>query len=226
MQPMHQIVVSHRFEEKSKITDSNGFLVTVKKCIDCNKKQRGFKLDANSKEKAKESEMLEEELMELAKKVQENFRAATEWRNQYIRLMLTDTKYSTLEEFIDVGNKRFEYQLDFEDIPLYMLKELAGIQTKNIQRKKVLLFLQGMVCNRCDRPMPTENEFTIDHIDGDRSNGSPKNLQLLCHACHVKKHANGNEVTCLDISPFSHKGEPCVHNLSCVEIDEIMKDYR
>ena len=226
MQLMHQITVHHRFQEKSRSANSDGFFVIVKKCLDCNKEQETLDLDSKIRKTTDEPEMPEDEFIEFSKKMQENFRAMTEWRNQYIRLMLADTEYSTLENFIDRGNKRFEYQLEFENIPLYILKKLAGIQTKNIQRKKMLLFLQGMVCNRCVTVMPTENELTIDHIDGNRSNGSPKNLQLLCRTCHVEKHANGNEVTSLDVSPFNYKGEPCVHQLSCVEIDEIMREYR
>ena len=226
MRPMHQITVHHRYQEISRSANPDGFYVIVRKCLDCDKEQETLDLDSRITKKTEESAVPDEELMEFTSRMQESFRAATEWRNQYIHLMLADTDFSTLEDFIDTGNRRFEYQLDFENIPLYILKELARIQTKNIQRKKMLLFLQGMVCNRCDCPMPTENELTVDHIDGNRTNGSPKNLQLLCRTCHDNKHVNGNDVTCLDISPFSYNGEPCVHNLSCVEIDEIMRDYR
>ena len=145
MQPMHQIEVHHRFQEKSRSVDPDGFLVMVKKCLDCNKEQETLDLDSQIRKTTDEPEMPGEEFIEFAKEMQENFRAITEWRKQYIRLMLADTEYSTLEDFIDTGNKRFEYQLDFGNVPLYKLKELAGIQTRNIQRKKMLLFLQGMV---------------------------------------------------------------------------------
>ncbi|MCY3897430.1 MAG: HNH endonuclease signature motif containing protein [Caldilineaceae bacterium] len=226
MKPVHEIRLRHKFQEKSRSVQPDGSLIIVNKCLDCNEEQEILDLDEMIRNTTDEPETSGEEFVDHYKEIEDGFRRMSEWREQYIRLMLAGSKFNTIEDFIDTSNKRFENQFEFGDAPLYQLRKLAGIQTKNIQRKKMLLFLQGMVCNRCDSPMPTEKELEVDHIDGNRSNGSPKNLQLLCRPCHKKKHLNGNDVTSRDVSPFNYDGEPCVHPLSCVEIDRIMREYR
>ena len=48
-------------------------------------------------------------------------------------------------------------------------------------------------CQRCDfRPVHT-SQLDVDHIDGDRWNNDPSNLQTLCANCHrLKTHLSGD----------------------------------
>jgi hypothetical protein len=49
---------------------------------------------------------------------------------------------------------------------------------------KAVKATKAKVCELCGK---TEGRLEMDHIDGDRSNNEPENLQLLCVSCHKKK---------------------------------------
>lgn len=58
----------------------------------------------------------------------------------------------------------------------------------------VVLARDGYRCVRCgitkDEHMEKYGrDISVDHIDGDRSNNQPSNLQTLCLRCHGKKDA-------------------------------------
>jgi 5-methylcytosine-specific restriction endonuclease McrA len=42
-------------------------------------------------------------------------------------------------------------------------------------------------CNICKVKMVNPKDLDVDHIDGNRSNNDPSNLQTLCKPCHNKK---------------------------------------
>jgi len=44
-------------------------------------------------------------------------------------------------------------------------------------------------CEKCG----SKKKLQIDHIDGNRSNNDPSNLNTLCHPCHIDKTTEYNE---------------------------------
>ena len=130
--------------------------------------------------------------------------------------LLADGNYSTFHEMVEHFGNRCQGIVDAGETPYYQLQAWVD-RPKRTQAKLLLMFKQGLVCNRCDRIMPSENRLTVDHIIPDRSRSQFTNLQLLCKKCHDEK--GGNEPDKRDISPFSHEGEPCVHRITCTEVD-------
>lgn len=45
----------------------------------------------------------------------------------------------------------------------------------------------GTVCQRCGFIAEDICQLDVDHIDGDRTNNAPENLQILCANCHRLK---------------------------------------
>jgi len=48
-------------------------------------------------------------------------------------------------------------------------------------------------CSRCNFIPEDTIQLDVDHIDGDRSNNSPENLQTLCANCHRLKTKINND---------------------------------
>lgn len=47
---------------------------------------------------------------------------------------------------------------------------------------------QNQPCEICGRKYEAAHKFELHHIDHDRKNNSPDNLQWLCNSCHKKEH--------------------------------------
>ena len=48
-------------------------------------------------------------------------------------------------------------------------------------------------CEHCDFKPVHISQLDVDHIDGDRFNNDPANLQTLCANCHrLKTHLSGD----------------------------------
>lgn len=47
-------------------------------------------------------------------------------------------------------------------------------------------------CNRCGHD-GSESRLGIHHIDRDKRNQDPSNLEVLCHRCHMREHASAGE---------------------------------
>ena len=74
------------------------------------------------------------------------------------------------------------------------------------------------MCNRCDLVFSFD-ELSEDHIKHDRNCGQLTDLQLLCKKCNGKKGSDPPGKS--DISPFKFEGKPCVHRVSCTELDVV-----
>lgn len=58
----------------------------------------------------------------------------------------------------------------------------------------------GNVCERCGFVPEHVSQLDVDHIDGNRQNGDPSNLQTLCANCHrLKTHLSR------DNYPLAHR---------------------
>ena len=47
-------------------------------------------------------------------------------------------------------------------------------------------------CQRCDHD-GSRSRLGIHHIDRDKHNQKPSNLEVLCHRCHMQEHAEAKE---------------------------------
>lgn len=85
--------------------------------------------------------------------------------------------------------KDYEYKIL---VSKWLRGEITGSTGRNLQTsnfvRKYLKFSRGSACNKCgwDEHHPSDNKSLteIDHIDGDASNTTPENLEILCPNCH------------------------------------------
>ncbi len=60
-------------------------------------------------------------------------------------------------------------------------------RTKVRPRIRFLMIRDHPYCTLCGQTVEDGARLEIDHIDGDRSNSHPSNLQVLCHRCNIGK---------------------------------------
>jgi len=74
-------------------------------------------------------------------------------------------------------------QVSYKDLPRQKFPSDVEVQTLKNQDNK---------CNECEKPIGVVKGRTVyfdyDHIDGDHSNNSPENCQVLCKNCHAEKN--------------------------------------
>lgn len=214
--PVHEINITHRWQEIDRVElVGDDFGTTILECHDCGDKTTGLDLDAN-----KESRENDVPNGEMLARIKESNRKFEESMKRYQTLLLAGTEYNSTDDLIDEINKR--YNIDARKIPLGQLKRWANQGNRKFKRKALLVYKQGSVCNRCDC-IYYPSDLTVDHINGNREEGSLENLQLLCTECHRAKSKGSNSSTKLDVSPFCYDGEQCVHQITCVEVDKLKR---
>ena len=58
--------------------------------------------------------------------------------------------------------------------------------------KPHLLHPKGTTCSKCGFEAEHRCQLDLDHIDGDKKNNDPSNIQVLCANCHrLKTHMCG-----------------------------------
>lgn len=62
-------------------------------------------------------------------------------------------------------------------------------------------------CEHCGAQPEALTMLDVDHIDGDRNNNDPRNLQTLCKPCHVIKTRENGEVAWRFVHSRKAKGE-------------------
>ena len=68
-----------------------------------------------------------------------------------------------------------------------MTKEQRARARANYKRKKYNGYVKLPNCEHCNFVVIHSSQLDIDHIDGNRENNSPQNLQTLCANCHRLK---------------------------------------
>jgi 5-methylcytosine-specific restriction endonuclease McrA len=63
-----------------------------------------------------------------------------------------------------------------------------GLSAKEAAR----LVREAGQCSRCGHD-GSESRLDIHHIDRDKQNQAPENLEILCHRCHMREHAAAGE---------------------------------
>ena len=112
-------------------------------------------------------------------------------------------KYLTEDEIKQLENEPpsvyvpFINDEDFIEVPRRIVAKATRAKTRKYkpripiskQLRTAVYQLYDHKCHKCNSETPNQ----IHHIDGDRSNNSIKNLELLCYECHLK--ADGKQIT-------------------------------
>jgi 5-methylcytosine-specific restriction protein A len=59
-------------------------------------------------------------------------------------------------------------------------------------RRAAMLVAAVGKCTRCDHD-GSQSRLGVHHIDRDKRNQAPENLEVLCHSCHMQEHAKAGE---------------------------------
>lgn len=224
MQPIHVIDIEHRWQEVDRVELDSGAFQTTEKCLDCGEERNGFGLAIRKRPRS--IEWPNSEMMARIGETIEKFKREIETFREMYRQLVVDTKYCDIDDLAVEIDKRYGRLLNAKELPFYQLDNWVHINNnKKIQRQVMLAYKQGLVCNRCDSIFPSLDELEIDHIRPKKKGGKEEltNLQLLCRACNRDK--GDNDPTKRDISPFNFHGEPCVHRITCVELNHLLRSY-
>ncbi len=223
---MHEIRVIHNYEPLESRRSHNGGYVTVEICKDCGTKQETLRLSRregpNLSDLAKhgagyQHKQIYSTLENLTKQLGEIVKSLEEYTNS----ITAGTDYSDIRDLVETMDQRYVGQINASSAPLGVLDLWVNTSGKHLSRKVLLGFKQGLVCNRCDKVMYSLDDLTVDHIVP-RSRGGEsvlKNLQLLCRKCNLLKGDSGPSDK--DIAPFTYDGSPCVHTMTCGDIDNM-----
>ena len=217
--PMHEIKIIHSWEEIERTWSETGSATIVEKCQHCGTERRGLLLDQKSGPSLDDSGPMGTSTPwgDLFEKMGTVARSFKEMFDQ----LAHDAGYDTIDNVIDEIEKRCQGVVDASNMPYWQLQRWLS-RPRGYKVQSLLEFLQGPACNRCDRTFSRTVQPTLDHINGDRSNAHPSNLQLLCKECNGNKGNNPpNEY---DKSPFTNEGTPCEHKLTCVELHALQSD--
>ena len=141
---------------------------------------------------------------------------AEAWIARKCRLV-NDSGFSNIDDLLADFDSQYERMVSSRDMLVSLLEDWCDVQNRDFRRKLLLVYQQGLVCNRCDQVVLCGNQLRVDHIWPRKLGGQTKlvNLQLLCEPCNgIKGDSNPSET---DISPFLHQGPACVHQITCVE---------
>ena len=86
-----------------------------------------------------------------------------------------------------------------------------------LSKSKNKIRSERVFCNRCGKNLLEASRWLwcIHHIDRDKTNQDPSNLELLCKRCHQLEHdciSHLEPVTTITYSQVAGSGEPCCEN--------------
>ena len=223
MEPVHKIEIDHRWQEVDKVELDGGNFQTTEQCLDCCAERDIFHLTPRGS--TNENDMPIGKMIANMREPVEQFTKTFEMLREMFRQLVNDSLYSSFDDLVNDIERRYGGEIDGRELPFFQLERWSNSNTKKFQRKEILAFRQGLVCNRCDSVVYSLSELTIDHIIPKEKGGKENlaNLQLLCQPCNGEK---GNfDPTERDVSPFSFHGEPCIHRITCVEVDKLRRSH-
>ena len=217
--PMHKVETVHSWKEIDRTWSETGSATIVEQCQHCGVERQVLRLGQKSGPSLEESVLTE---------------SSASWRNTFDRWekiaemmkgmfeqVVDDTTYDSIDDVMKEIERLCQGVVDGTNLPYWQL-QLWLSRPKRYKVRNLLEFVQGPVCNRCDRMFGHTVQPTVDHINGDRSNAHPSNLQLLCKDCNGDKGKNPpNE---RDISPFTYEDASCEHRLTCIELHAFLSD--
>ena len=220
IRPKHRIEIVHSWEEIDRTWSETGRATIVERCQHCGAERQVHVLGQESGPSLRESSP--EELLALLRRNLEGWGEVAKSIGEMFERLAHDSDYDSIEDVIKEIDKRSQGVVDGSNLPYWQL-QLWLSEARSFKLRGLLEFFQGPVCNRCDRIFSHSVQPTVDHIDGNRKNARPSNLQLLCDDCNVEKGSNPPDYR--DISPFTFEGASCVHRLTCVELHALQSDH-
>ena len=230
--PMHKIEIIHSWKEVNRIWTEGGSATIVEQCQDCDTERRVLRLSRESGPSLEESAPAElsASLEHISVQREKIARAMREMLQEMLEQLIHDGDYDSINDFIrkikrEIKNRSqgvVDGSTVRNELPISQLEQWIH-RPKMYKLQSLLEFFQGPVCNRCERVFSHTVRPTLDHINGDRNNYHPSNLQLLCEPCNnVDKGKNPPDGR--DISPFTYNGPSCEHRLTCVELRAFQMD--
>ena len=216
----HEFEIIHDWGSPVALAQEGAGYLSVNTCLDCGREKRIFHLNTDDEaEDDRQHDGRGDE--EALKNASASIRQLGNAFEQYGKDLLRDTGFEDLYQVQDLLFRRYEGRIVEQEINLRLIRYFAHSKTRKQQRKVILALKQGLVCNRCDIPAWSLDDLTEDHIVPKKQGGQSKlfNLQLLCHRCNEEK-ADG-QPSDRDRSPFGTPGEPCVHRMTCRELDAL-----
>ena len=210
---MHKIELVHSWKEIDTTCPENGSWTTVKQCEHCGTKQEVLHLDHASGPTF--GDISDNEVLDYLRSTSDRWDKVVQSINEMFRELVQDSGHDSADGLITEIENRCQGAVEGDQLPYRHLQTWID-GPKRYKVKNLLVYFQGLACNRCDNLFTQTVEPTLDHINGDRSNAHPSNLQLLCKDCNGEKGDNPPDQR--DRSPFTYKGEVCVHKLTCVEL--------
>ncbi len=222
--PIHEIQIIHQWIEVDIQTSVDGSVTTIKNCRICGSVQRVLDLDRSESHGSNSTDVRPYERLGELKEMLDRISAMFDAMN---RDVLDGTDYGDITDLLSDLELRYGRQIRSGDISYDQLRSWIDAPTKKMRRKVLLVYKQGLVCNRCYSLVFSLNGLTEDHIVPRASGGQSTllNLQLLCGRCNEAKGSiRPKEV---DVSPFAYQGPPCIHKITCVAVDELRQaEYR
>ncbi len=221
--PVHDIQIIHSWIQVERIESVDGSATIIRNCPDCGEEGRIFDLSKLSGPSL--SDMPHEKRIAEKGKIGGLGKAAIKMLDGMTRELLDDTDYCDIADLLNEIEQRYQGQIQAGYIPYRELGSWIDTRTKKFQRKGLLAYKQGLVCNKCDSIVFSLDQLTEDHIIPRASGGQSilLNLQLLCRGCNqAKDNKSPNEE---DVPPFLYQGPPCIHRITCVGVDELRRSY-
>ena len=217
--PMHKIEIVHSWKETDRTCSETGSATAVEKCQHCGAERRVLLLDLTSGPSPEDGVLTESPASRpnFFDRLEEKARSIKEMFEQLVQ----DTSYDTIDDVIEDIEKRSQGAVAGSNLPYWQLQRWLS-RPGRYKVRSLLEFVQGPACNRCDKTFSDTVQPTVDHINGDRSNSHPSNLQRLCKDCNGGKDKNPPDER--DRSPFTYEGASCQHRLTCVELHALQSD--
>ena len=217
--PVHKVEIVHSWKEIGRTWSATGSATVVERCQHCYTRRQVLALWQES-DPISDERALTESLLSSRHAIQ-RWEEMAKSINDMLEQLVYDTPFNSIDDVLTEIEKRCQGAVDGSILPYRQLQRWLS-QPRRHKVRNLLKFVQGPVCNRCDRIFSHSVQLTLDHINGDRNNAHPSNLQLLCKDCNGDKDKTPPDER--DVSPFTYEGVPCVHRLTCVEFHAIQRD--
>ena len=218
-QPVHEIMIEHRWQEVDRINLDSGSYRTTERCLDCGEQTETLHLGPS--EGPSLNELPPDELATLASDTSSMLAKLSANARAMFQQLVEEYGYNSFEELEKDINRELGGEVNASELPYYQLKILVRSRHSKEMKKVALALRQGLICNTCKTLVYSLGELTLDHVVPESKGGKKllPNLQLTCPPCNTRKADSAP--TSSDISPFRFVGEPSVYSITCVDLEKM-----